>query len=117
MVPVSPAAVEAWLDRAQHESVQEIIVEVCEGQDRAVDVLIQTVNCGTPKDLSLWGRTANASALLHGQITRNLHRCSDDDDDTWWCRRASNCSGGAIGRPVALEQCEWLHWHVTPVAD
>ena len=99
----SSTVVEAWIDRAQEESVEEIIVEICNGRVDVVEVLRAEANTGTPKDLANWRSMPNmlfecaSSSLTSLGVTVN--------DLTIWCQRAQN----------VMQDYEWLSWYATPV--
>ena len=98
---VLPSNVQVWVDRAQDQSVDEIIVEVCDGNIRAVELLTETARSGTPKDLAVW---RNIPQLLHQRMTDKEGAPSMDELRTW--------SGRAH---ELLQEYEWLNWYATPV--
>jgi hypothetical protein len=106
-----------WIDRAQDESLGEIIVEICDGNLEAVEVLTERGRSGTPKDLAAWRSIPD---LLLEQIRQPMapgHSPANGNDLTrepnWmnevtistWCERAHQL----------LQDYEWLNWYATPV--
>jgi hypothetical protein len=112
-ISITARAVEAWIDHAQGESVEEIMVEICGGNPRAVEYLRDAAKSGTPKELASW---SGIESTLRQQIELNLDRLEypfvngQDEIPTvetfqTWCLRAQN----------AVEQFEWLTWYATPL--
>jgi hypothetical protein len=108
-VSVSVDAVSAWIEYAQQQSLEEIIVEICDGQAESVDLLHQAARSGTPRDLAAWQSIAQ---LLH-QCLVDYVASSGTTEYTVpnvailqvWCDRAQQ----------ALEQLDWLGDFVTPI--
>jgi hypothetical protein len=117
--------VQAWIDHAQSRSVEEIIVEICDGNVQAVEIMTERARCGTPKDLALWRSIPDVllQHLLHNGPSDNFASGSQDNDDgtqhpqrheewmelgtiTKWCNRSYKLLG----------QTEWLNWYATPIA-
>ena len=97
------ATVSLWIDRAQQESVEEIIVEICDGNTDAVELLRDVAKSGTPKDLALW-------TPIVPRLYTVLQRGGDEtipstEDLQRWCLQAE----------AAMEQLEWLDCFVTPL--
>jgi hypothetical protein len=115
-VPVD--IVTAWMVRAQQESVDEIIVEICQGNVDAVELLREAARSGTPKDLATWRWIVDT---LHEELVRYQEQQKQQQQDVkeetmsvpdaetlqLWCDRAQH----------ALEQIEWLNWYATPIAE
>lgn len=111
---VSLEAMTSWIERAQLESVEEIILEVCEGNSDAVYLLRERASSGTPKDLTNWmgicdmlretlllsdyGSPGNTASLPTQKVpsVEQLER---------WCDRARQ----------AIDQLAWLEQVTTPV--
>ncbi|KAL3941403.1 MAG: hypothetical protein SGBAC_004232 [Bacillariaceae sp.] len=103
---VTPEQVSKWVDKAQEESVDEIVVELCDNNVKAVEFLTEHARTGTPKDLANWRLIPEAlhSVLLNG---------ADKMDNTpptveqlaVWTKRAHDL----------LQEREWLNWYATPV--
>jgi hypothetical protein len=108
-VSISADAVSAWIEYAQQQSLEEIIVEICDGQAESVDLLHQAAKSGTPRDLAAWQSIAQ---LLH-QCLVDYVASSGTTEYTVpnvailqvWCDRAQQ----------ALEQLDWLGDFVTPI--
>ncbi len=95
--------VEVWIDRAQEESVEEIIVEICDGRVDAVEVLRSEANTGTPKDLANWRSMPD---MLFKSASSSLERLGVTVEDvTTWCHRAYS----------VMQDYEWMTWYATPV--
>jgi hypothetical protein len=99
---LSEEIVESWIDRAQYESIQEIIVEICDNRIDVVEVLIDQANSGTPKDLANWRHMPEV--LL--QTASELKTLEIPIDNlTAWCQRAHKI----------VEEISWISWFATPV--
>ena len=103
--------VQAWLLRAQQETLDEIMVEICEGRTDAVEALAACARSATPKDLVAWKWIVQE---LRDELWNHHYRQQDDPDQcpsvaelTKWCQRAEIC----------LEQLEWTGAFVTPLAQ
>lgn len=95
--------VESWLDHAQAQSVEELMVEVCDGRMDVVEKLRDEARTGTIKDLANWHRMPD---LLYSSVPSfaSMDNVQVSTIQTW-CRRAQ----------AILEQYEWVHWYATPV--
>ena len=98
-----------WVDNAQNESVSEIIVEICDGNIEAVEILTEHARSGTPKDLAGWRSIPD---LLLEQLKQKClaqnnktHQWMDLGTISTWCDRAHR----------TLQDYEWLNWYATPV--
>lgn len=98
---VDVATVEAWIDRAQQESVEEIVVEICDNRVDVVEVLREEARTGTAKDLANWRSMPEmllqTASSLEGKVT--------GEDIATWCQRSYDL----------LQEYEWLSWYATPV--
>jgi hypothetical protein len=94
--------VQQWIDKAQDESVSEIMVEICDGNVDAVQILTEKANTGTPKDLAGWRCIPE---LLHEQTGSPTTTSIDKTQLATWCQRAHG----------VLQGWEWLSWYATPV--
>lgn len=107
---LNEAVVQGWIDQAQLHSVEEIMVEICEGNASAVEILRDAANSGTPKDLSAWRGIAGALRELLLESTNNTAHETDvpsEEQLATWSDRAYQ----------ALNQLEWLDWYATPVGE
>ena len=109
---VSEDEVKAWIEYAQKESVEEIIVEICDNKVEAVELLGEKARSGTPKDLAAWRSIPDV--LLEqlrspdGESDANTsgnHEWVDIVTLKKWCDRAHQLLG----------EVEWLNWYATPV--
>lgn len=101
---IQTEVIQAWIDAAQSRSVDEIMVEICEGNVEAVQALLEFANSGTPKDLAAWrGIADELSNLLKGKVDAS----TSSELLERWCGRAQE----------ALKQLEWLDEFVTPIGD
>jgi len=96
------STVEAWIDRAQEESAEEIIVEICDNNIEAVEALREEARTGTVKDLANW-RSIPEMLLTSAPSLGNLKITVENIQI--WCHRSV----------ITLEQHEWLNWYATPV--
>eukprot|EP00977_Amphora_coffeiformis_P018918 scaffold6781_cov204-Amphora_coffeaeformis.AAC.33 len=99
--------VQAWLVRAQWESLDELMVEICQGRTDAVQALAEHARSATPKDLAAWKWIVEElrNELL-ASYRQNPDACPTVAELTEWCHRAEIC----------LEQLEWTGAFVTPLA-
>jgi cell fate (sporulation/competence/biofilm development) regulator YmcA (YheA/YmcA/DUF963 family) len=99
------ALVQNWIDRAQQETLDEIMVEICDGNVEAVELLRESARSGTPRDLAVWKSIAES---LHSELQCNSAAAAIPDVNLLqkWCDQAQH----------ALEQLEWLAWYTTPIA-
>jgi predicted flap endonuclease-1-like 5' DNA nuclease len=94
--------VEVWLDRARIESVEEIMVEICNNQVEVVEALRDEARTGTPKVLANW---RNMPDMLF-QATPSLASLGVTVNDLEeWCYRAFDL----------LAKYVWLNEYATPV--
>lgn len=114
VVPVCVAAVQAWLDHAQLQSMEEIMVEICDGNVEAVELLRDSARSGTPKDLTGWQSivgtlhhhlVAAANTEHKSDLSGAVVALPDKQEIRKWCNRARR----------AMEQLEWLNWYATPI--
>jgi hypothetical protein len=98
-----PAHVEPWLERAQQESIDEIILELCDNHADAVTYLACEANSGTPRDLSNWRQMPD---LLY-ESAPSLATLPDVSIDilSRWCNRAQRL----------MEDVEWIKYYATTV--
>jgi len=101
-VGMDAAAVEVWIDRAQQESIEEIIFEICDGRSEVVEALRDEARSGTPKDLANW--RSMPDLLLQSAPSLVSLGVSTTELATWSQRSAQ-----------VLEQWNWINWYATPV--
>jgi hypothetical protein len=92
--------IQSWMDKAQQESVDEIMVETCDNSINAVEVLTQHARTGTPKDLANWRLIPE---VLHSHLPSSCE--ISIQQLTTWSQRAYGL----------LQEYEWLQWYATPV--
>ena len=98
---IPETTIDAWLDRAQQESIDEIMVEICNGNVQAVEALRDEAKSGTPKDLANWRMIPDM--LL--AATPSLQKVVSVPTLAEWCQRSHEL----------LQQYSWLNWYATPV--
>jgi hypothetical protein len=107
--------VQSWIDYAQLQTMDEIMVEICDGNEDAVIILREMARTETPRDLVLWSPMVTA---LHQTIMTTAASSSSFATATagWpydvaqvarWCGRARS----------ALHQLPWLDEFTTPIFD
>jgi hypothetical protein len=104
-MPYSVETVQQWIDHAQLQTIDEIMVEVCEGDVDAVEALRETARIETPRDLTLWSSIVSAlheTLLLQQQSPPQSYEIVQL---ARWCGRAQ----------AALDQLPWLQDYITPV--
>ena len=94
--------VEKWMDHAQAQSVEEMIVEVCDNRVDVVQVLRDEARTGTVKDLANW---KNMPDLLYSSAPSLSTMNVQVSDVRTWCQRAQN----------VMNEYEWVQWYATPV--
>jgi hypothetical protein len=93
--------IDLWLDHAQQESIDEIMVEICDGNVDAVEALREEAKSGTPKDMANWRMIPDM--LL--AATPSLVNAVSVPTVAEWCRRSHEL----------LQQYSWMNWYATPV--
>jgi hypothetical protein len=94
--------VQSWIDTAQSQTVDEIMVEICEGNVEATQALAEFANSGTPKDLAAWRGITDE---LQRVLKQGYQNCESPEVLERWCVRAQQ----------AIDQLEWLDEFVTPI--
>jgi len=97
---VSDEALTSWIAEAQTRSLDEIMMEICDG-DAASIRLLYTASAGTPKDLAVWRGIADVLQAQLGPEAPSASKLAA------WCNRSKQ----------AMDQLEWLAWYATPLAD
>ena len=97
--------IERWIEAAQQRSMEEIMLEILDGDQDALDALQDKAHSSTPKDLSFWYTSP-------GLLLDTLSKGEDDESCPWsetdvkrWASRAK----------TALIMLSWLNLYVTPV--
>jgi len=120
-VPIS--SFDTWMERAQQESLDEIIMEVCQDNVDAVALLRDGARSGTPKDLAAWRWIVDSLhqelvAYAKNAFAATTHATNSKEDEETnmaklpgpealqlWCGRAHQ----------AVQQLEWLGMYTTPL--
>jgi hypothetical protein len=100
--------VQAWLERAQQESLDEIMVEICEGRMDVVEALADSARSATPTELAAWKWIAEE---LHHELASGFYLDKPEDCPTAielerFCHHAETC----------LAQLAWTGAFATPIA-
>ena len=124
---VAVPMVQEWIERSQQESVEEIIVEVCDGNLAAVELLRDEAQTGTPQDLAQWRFIVpELHSLLRErrqqrrQVETGMDQATTNNNPNHhhvpelpslsdlekWCHQAHQ----------AIDQFPWLKQIVTPLA-
>lgn len=101
---VDAPTVEAWIDHARAESLEEIIVEICDNCVEAVFCLREEARTGTPKDLANW-RSMPEILFESAPSLKKINKEITVEMILSWCIRSQ----------AILEKHEWLNWYATPV--
>ena len=103
--------IDKWIDAAQQRSMEEIMLEILDGDQDALDLLLNKARSGSPKDLSYW---YSAPKLLLDAISISTDNDDHKGGSKWvegdvirWSSRAK----------IALRTCPWLDLYTTPVAQ
>jgi hypothetical protein len=91
-----------WVDHARLQSLEEIMVEICDGSISHVQTLRDKSPVNTPKDLANWVAMPD---LLLEELGDSTSIGLTTEDLSRFCSRASR----------ALDQMEWLTWYVTSI--
>ncbi|GAX24151.1 hypothetical protein FisN_4Lh234 [Fistulifera solaris] len=94
--------IQSWIDAAQSQTVDEIMVEICEGNVEAAQAFSEFANSGTPKDLAAWRGITDE---LQRVLKQGFQACESPEVIERWCVRAQQ----------AIDQLEWLDEFVTPL--
>ena len=121
---VAVPMVQEWIERSQQESVEEIILEVCDGNLAAVELLRDEAQTGTPQDLAQWRFIVpELHSLLRErrqqQVETGMDQATNNNNPNHhhvpelpslsdlekWCHQAHQ----------AIDQFPWLKQIVTPL--
>ena len=97
--------VERWIDAAQQRSLEEIMLEILDGDQDALDCLVNTAHSSTPKDLSFW--VSSPEMLLD-----TLSKGNDGVACIWTVADVKRWTSRA---KIALSTLPWLDLYSTPV--
>ncbi len=108
--PPSIETIENWIDSAQQRSVEEIMLEILDGDQDALDALFQKAKSGCPKDLSYW--SAAPKSLL--DLIIGASHCDHSKGKSGWSE--TDVRRWTQRAEKALRTCPWLDLYTTPVA-
>jgi hypothetical protein len=98
--------IDGWIESARGRSVEEIALEIVDGNEEAYVALRDAASAGTPKDLFAWrAMTGMLLEEMQGFEGTNVEDVTEADLKRW-CTRAG----------IALNQADWLIWYATPSA-
>lgn len=89
-----------WVDHARLQTLEEIMVEICDGSVSHVQLLRDKSPVNTPKDLAAWKAMPD---LLLDEVEQAESSGLTVTDISRFCEHASQ----------ALDELEWLNWYVT----
>jgi len=101
---------DVWVDIAHSKSLDEIMLEILDGDQDVLEALREEAHAGTPRDLKLWSCLPDMLLEEAPSIKRIIGSGDDETLDARkkvevWCARAK----------CVLEEFEWLEWYSTPV--
>lgn len=95
---VEASTIRNWIEYARLQTLEEIMVEVCDDDWVAVERLRDRANSGTPRDLAVWRSIApTLQSIVPEYSVEQLER---------WCAHAQ----------ASMTQFSWLGDFVTPIA-
>ncbi|KAL7439919.1 hypothetical protein ACHAXM_006944 [Skeletonema potamos] len=97
--------VERWIEVAQQRSIEEIMLEILDGDQDAHDCLMNKAHSSTPKDLSFW-------YVSPGMLIDILSKGDNEVKSTW---NESDVKRWASRANIALSTLPWLDLYLTPV--
>jgi hypothetical protein len=105
---ITESQVETWIDAARLRSIDEIMLEILNGNDDIYFILRENLQSGTPKDLLLW---KHIPETLRKELKPLLHEHELTMEVSvelvkQWCYRAN----------IALNTLSWLEAYITPLA-
>jgi len=99
---LSKEMIDKWIEAAQVRTIEEIMLQILDGNEDLYLLLRDEARAGTPKDLCLWSSIPSELSTL----ARSKKFQVTEKDVSRWCERAR----------IALEKLEWLGWYITPVS-
>jgi hypothetical protein len=106
---ISESQMEQWIEAARMRSMDEIMLEILNGDDDLYFTLREKLQCGTPKDLKLWMNIPSTLVSELGPFLAEVNKSKDAISAEMiheWCLRAE----------IALDTCSWLDDYITPLA-
>jgi hypothetical protein len=98
--PPSLDTINNWIDEAQQRSLEEIMLEILDGDEDILDLLREKAHSSSPRDLTHW--QSFPKMLLE---TMGCSHYSEQDVLRWIFRAR-----------VTLRDCSWLEMFTTPVS-
>ncbi|KAL7488265.1 hypothetical protein ACHAW6_013837 [Cyclotella cf. meneghiniana] len=98
--PPSLNTINDWIDKAQQQSLEEIMLEILDGDEEVLELLREKAHSSSPRDLMHW--QSFPKMLLE---TMECWHYSEQDVLRWISRAR-----------VALRLCSWLELFTTPVS-
>ena len=98
---ISEQVIEACIEYAQLRTIDEVMLQILDGDQDAFEILRDEGRSGTPKDLCLWLRVPS---MLLDEVVR-LKENYSIADVAKWTKRAEK----------AVETLEWFKWYSTPI--
>ncbi len=96
-------AIEVWIAAARVRSMEEIMLDILDGDHDAMESLLEKARSSTPRDLFFW-RTAPGMLL-------NTISCTAEDSSTKWTK--SDVRRWIARAKTALGICPWLEMYTT----
>ncbi len=93
-------SIEAWISSAQTRSIDEIMLEILDGNQDLYAILRDELSSGTPKDLGLW---AAVPELVAEEAETRLN--ASEDEVKKYCERAKQ----------TCDKFEWVQLYSTPI--
>ena len=98
--------IDGWIEAARGRSVEEIAMEIVDGNEEAYVALRDVARAATPKDLFAWrAMTDMLLEEIQGYEGADVSGVTEADLKRW-CTRAG----------IALNEADWLIWYATPSA-
>ena len=107
---INEERLESWIHVAQQYSLEEIMLEILDGNEDVFHLLCTHANAGTPKDLSLW---ESMPSLLYDTLLgkhclkKETEKIITTTQLQTWCTRAR----------IALTTYPWLQDFITPIHE
>lgn len=99
-IQVSKELVERWISSAQTRSIEEIMLEIIDGNQDLYEILSVELSSSTPKDLSLW---RDVPSMIVEEASSQV--TVSEDDLQKYCNRARK----------ALDSLGWLELYSTSI--
>jgi len=103
---IQAETVERWIEVAQQRSIEEIMLEILDGDQDALDCLMDKAHSSTPKDLSFWYASP-------GMLLETLTKGDDEVKSCTWTE--TDVKRWASRAKIAVNTLPWLDLYLTPV--